>query len=115
MHTIISGQHFSIGDSLKEYIESALDEASSKYCRHSPSAEVHLTKEEHNNSYECKIIVKDGSGQHHVFKGESSSDDVYTSFEEALSKVVVQLSKQKSKDTDHHQKSNSKEYNQFDE
>ncbi|MCC8460921.1 MAG: ribosome-associated translation inhibitor RaiA [Candidatus Megaira endosymbiont of Carteria cerasiformis] len=102
MQVSVSGQHLSIGSSLKEYVKERVTSSINKYFDHAPSATVHFNKQ--NHEFFCDIVVNDGTGRHVVIKSSASSDDVYFAFDAALSKVEKQLRKYKSKLKDHSSK-----------
>ena len=102
MQVLVSGQHLSIGLSLKEYVKERITGSIKKYFDHAPSATVHFNKQNHD--FSCDIVVNDGTGRHIVIKSNASSDDVYFAFDAALSKIEKQLRKYKSKLKDHSSK-----------
>jgi len=99
MQISVSGQHISIGASLQEYVRSRITSSIQKYFDHAPGANIHFNKQ--NHEFLCDIIVNDGTGRHTVIKSNSSSNDIYSAFDEALTKVEKQLRKYKSKLKDH--------------
>jgi len=103
MQISISGQHISIGDSLKDYVTKRIQEVIHKYFAHIISTNVHFSKQ--GFQFTCDIIVNDGSGRHIIMKSDSVSDDIYVSFDTSLSKLQKQLRKYKSRLTEHHNRS----------
>jgi len=99
MQILVSGQQISIGSSLQEYVKNRIADSIHKYFDHAPSANIHFTKQTYE--FLCDIIVNDGTGRHVVIKSNAASDEVYSAFDAALSKVEKQLRKYKSKLKDH--------------
>lgn len=96
MHNInISGQNIKVGQALQEYVTERMEEIITKYFDHAPGAHVNFTKR--GFEYLCDIIISDGTGRHTAIKSNAASDEVYASFEKALSKAAKQLRKYKSK------------------
>lgn len=100
MQVDISGQHMSVGQSLKEYVDGRIKEVVGKYFSNAPSAHVHFIKQGYE--FNCDIILHEGTGRHVVIKSNNSSDEVYNSFDIALSKLEKQMRKYKSKLNNHH-------------
>ena len=103
MQVSISGQHISIGNSLQDYVKGRIQDVVHKYFAHAISTNIHFSKQHFH--FICDIVVNDGTGRHIIIKSNSSSDDVYSAFDIALSKLQKQLRKYKSKLTDHHNRS----------
>ena len=103
MQISISGQHISIGNALQEYAKNRIQEVVHKYFAHAISTNIHFSKQ--HFQFTCNIVVNDGSGRHIIIKSDSASDDIYSSFDMALSKLQKQLRKYKSKLTEHHVRS----------
>ncbi len=95
MQIQISGQHMSVGMSLQEYVKNRLLEIVNKYFSDAPAAHVHFAKQ--SRDFICDIVVNEGTGRHVVIKSEHICDDVYSSFDVAVSKLEKQLRKYKSK------------------
>lgn len=91
----ISGQHIDVGQYLQEYVKGRLSETISKYFDHASSASVNFTKS--GFEFVCDVLVNDGTGRHTVIKSSANSDDIYSAFDVALSKISKQLRKYKSK------------------
>jgi ribosomal subunit interface protein len=99
MQISVSGQHIAIGASLQEYVKNRVADSVNKYFDHAPSANIHFNKQ--NYEFFCDIMVNDGTGRHMVIKSNATSDEIYSAFDAALSKVEKQLRKYKSKLKDH--------------
>lgn len=102
MQVSVSGQHIYTGASLQEYVKGRISSSIHKYFDNAPGANVHFNKQ--NHEYTCDIIVNDGTGRHTVIKSDFTSDDIYTSFDIALTRIEKQLRKYKSKLKDHSQR-----------
>ncbi len=99
MQISVSGQRMDMGKSLQEYVQDRLTNSIHKYFDHAPAAKVNFTKQ--NHLFICDILVDDGTGRHTIVKSNDSSEDVYSAFDSALSKIEKQLRKYKSKLKDH--------------
>lgn len=102
MQISISGQHLSIGDSLKNHIESRLNEVVNKFFNDVVSVHVNFVKESFRIT--AKIMVNDAVGRQLVMKSNASCDEIYSAFDTALNKLSKQLRKYKNKLSDHHKK-----------
>lgn len=99
MKILINGQHMSVGDSLQVYVKERINHVVYKYFVNPISATIHFSKQ--NFQFDTEILVNEGTGRNIVLKSNASSDDVYTSFDIALSKLEKQLRRYKSK-LNHH-------------
>lgn len=102
MEISITGQHLSMGDSLKAYVEGKLPNMVAKYFEHAVSSNVHFVKDGHQ--IKCDIMVHEGTGRHALTKSESLCDDIYSSFDIALARCEKQLRRYKSRLKDRHNK-----------
>lgn len=100
MKVIISGQHLSIGDSLRKYIENNVTHITAKFIEHAVSASIMLSKSHH--FFNTDIIINDGTGTHTILKGSAEDVDAYKSFDLAMEKVTAQFRKHKEKMKNHH-------------
>ncbi|WP_341756613.1 MULTISPECIES: ribosome hibernation-promoting factor, HPF/YfiA family [unclassified Candidatus Tisiphia] len=100
MQISVSGQHISIGNSLQDYVKSRTKQVAEKYFSTIISANVHFSKQ--GFQLVCDIVVNDGTGRHIILKGNAASDDIYSAFDTALSRLEKQLRKYKSKLKDRH-------------
>jgi ribosomal subunit interface protein len=100
MQVSVSGQHISIGSSLQEYVRERTIQIAEKYFANVISANVHFSKQGH--LLVCDIVVNDGTGRHVLLKGNASSDEIYSSFDIAISRLEKLLRKYKSKLKDRH-------------
>ncbi|MCC8416649.1 MAG: ribosome-associated translation inhibitor RaiA [Rickettsia endosymbiont of Gnoriste bilineata] len=100
MQISVSGQHISIGNSLQDYVKSRTTQVAEKYFSTIVSANVHFSKQ--GFQLVCDIVMNDGTGRHIVLKGNAASDDIYSAFDTALSRLEKQLRKYKSKLKDRH-------------
>lgn len=102
MRISVSGQHLSISNALREYVESRVSEVISKFFSDTISVKINFVRE--NLKITSKIIVNDAVGRHLVMKSKSSCDEIYSAFDTALNKLSKQLRKYKNKLNDHHNK-----------
>ncbi len=100
MQISVSGQHISIGNSLQDYVKSRTTQVAEKYFSTIVSANVRFSKQ--GFQLVCDIVMNDGTGRHIVLKGNAASDDIYSAFDTALSRLEKQLRKYKSKLKDRH-------------
>lgn len=100
MQITISGQHISIGHSLSKYAEDRTSQVVKKYFAAAISTNVHFSK--HGLQFVCDIVVNDGTGRHIILKSSSSSEDIYSTFDNSLARLEKQLRKYKSKLNDRH-------------
>jgi ribosomal subunit interface protein len=94
MKITISGQHLSVGDSLKAHIEAALEKIVTKYFDRAIAAHVTLTKER-NHLIRTDILVNEGTSTGIAIKSGSEDYDAYRSFDAAVSKAEHQLRRHK--------------------
>lgn len=99
MHIQVSGQHISIGNSIQEYVIEKLSNIVKKYFAGAQSGHVHFSKQ--GREFGCDIVVNEGTGRHMIMKSNSFSDEIYNSFDIALSKLEKQLRRYKSKLNNH--------------
>ncbi|WP_341763905.1 ribosome hibernation-promoting factor, HPF/YfiA family [Candidatus Tisiphia endosymbiont of Beris chalybata] len=102
MKISISGQHISVGNALQEYVRNRTLQITGKYLINAISANIHFSKD--GFQFICDIIVNDGTSRHMLLKSNSTSDEIYSSFDIAISKLEKQLRKYKSKLKDRHDK-----------
>ncbi len=99
MHIQVSGQHISIGNSIQEYVIERITNVVKKYFAEAQSGHVHFSKQ--GREFGCDIVVNEGTGRHMIMKSNCSSDEIYNSFDIALSKLEKQLRRYKSKLNSH--------------
>lgn len=102
MQISVSGQHISIKSSVQDYVKNRTLQVIEKYFSNIISANIHFSK--HGFQFVCDIVVNDGTGRHIILKGNATSDDIYSSFDVAISRLEKQLRKYKSKLKDRHEK-----------
>jgi ribosomal subunit interface protein len=80
-----------------------VNEIGHKYFPHPIWTKIHFNK---SNDYQihCDIIINEGSGHHYSIKSDAISDEIYSSFDLALTKLKKQLRKYKSKLQNRHAK-----------
>lgn len=100
MQVKISGQHISMGESLQEYVSTRTNQVVSKYFKNASSIHINFSKQ--GRSFVSDIVVNDGTGRHMLIKSRAISDEIYHSYDTALSKVEKQMRKYKSKLQSHH-------------
>ncbi len=99
MRISISGQHITIGDSLRQYMEDKINEIILKYYDDVIKVDVHLDKD--GSNYKCEIEVHNGNGKNLNLNSHGNSNDIYAAFDDAMNKTETQLRKLKSKLKDH--------------
>ena len=87
--------NFSLGDSLTSYIEDKINKEILKYFDSAVESSVFCTKE--NDKFKINLSVNDGSKRGIITKSLAESDDAYTAFDLALTKMTKQLRKNKGK------------------
>lgn len=102
MNIAIAGQHMSVGSALQEYVNERLGHIVDKYFIQATSASVHFFKSSY--LFKCDIVVHDGTGRHTIIKSDAECDDVYSCFDQALTKCEKQLRRYKSRLKDRHNK-----------
>lgn len=100
MQISISGQQFSVGNALQEYVRTRTKEVVSKYFDHAISGHIYFSKQ--GIYFVCEPIIHEGIGKHMTIKSDAMSDDVYTAFDMAILKLEKQLRRYKSKIKGHH-------------
>lgn len=100
MQISISGQQFSVGNALQEYVRGRTQEVVSKYFDRTISAHIYFSKQ--GIYFVCEPIIHEGIGKHMTIKSDAMSDDVYTAFDMAILKLEKQLRRYKSKIKGHH-------------
>ena len=96
MYLNIVGHHMNNGESLECYVKKRMSENIRKYFQEDISAEVIFLKD--HNKFKTSILIKKGAnaGKNNI-SGHAIADDIYTSFNMAMSKSLKQLKKKKSK------------------
>lgn len=91
MQIQVTGVNFNIGDSLRHYIEEGLESKVKKYFEKSIEAKVRIAKDAY--LYKTNITVNEGVKCGIIIRGNASDNEVYSSFDQALSKIGRQLQK----------------------
>lgn len=91
MKVIISGRNINISESLKETVQSKLEKLD-KFFHKELEAQVTLSVEKNRHIIEVTIPVN-GS----ILRAEESTDDMYSSIDRVVDKLIRQLRKQKNK------------------
>ncbi|MGV2333227.1 MAG UNVERIFIED_CONTAM: ribosome-associated translation inhibitor RaiA [Planctomycetaceae bacterium] len=100
MQIKVNGQHISIGQSLRSYVEEKLQNMVARYFEHAIASDVHFVKD--GNKIKCDIKVHEGTGRHDLTKSEALCDDIYSSFDIAVAKCEKQLRRYRSRLKDRH-------------
>ena len=98
MQIIVSGKQLDIGESLRQYAETHIQNNVKKHFEHVAHAHVTISKE--GLLFKTDIIVE-GIGTGVVIKGEGKNKDAYHSVEEAVSIIGARLSKYKNRIKNH--------------
>ncbi|MFT6558171.1 MULTISPECIES: ribosome hibernation-promoting factor, HPF/YfiA family [Sneathiella] len=104
MHVIVKGKQVDVGDSLREYIDSTLNERVSKYFNNAIDAQVTLSRKNHNFHIECSVHI--GSGID--ITASSDHTDAHSCFDLAAERIDKQLRRYKRRLKDHHGKERAK-------
>ncbi|MGC0371476.1 MAG: hypothetical protein DGJ47_000165 [Rickettsiaceae bacterium] len=99
MQVQISGQHISLSESLQKYVENRTQEVVQKYFADAPNSHVYFSQ--NHREFTCDIVVNEGTGRHIFLKSHAVCDDVYSAYDQSISKMEKQLRKYKSKLRDH--------------
>lgn len=100
MQIKITGKNMNVGNALKEYVETSLDGAVSKYFDRAIDADVVFYKEAH--LFCADIIVNEGTGTGVMIRGQGQEADVYAAFDAAATRIEKQLRRYKRKLKNHH-------------
>lgn len=87
--------NFSLGINLPDYVKDKINNEILKFFDTTINANVFFSKS--GNFFQTNIVVNDGSKRGILIKSRAESDDIYNSFDLALTKVVKQLRKHKNK------------------
>jgi putative sigma-54 modulation protein len=97
MQVHITGRHVEITDSIREHIYAKIDRSLSGLTR---IQDVHVVLELQKRTHAAEVVVK---GKNHIHvEAESTSENMYTSIDEAVEKIERQLRKLREKVQDHH-------------
>lgn len=96
----ITGKNMKVGSALKEYTETTLEGAVSKYFDRAIVADVVFCKEAH--LFSADIIVNEGTGTGIIIRGQGQEPDVYAAFDAAAVRMEKQLRRYKRKLKNHH-------------
>jgi ribosomal subunit interface protein len=100
MHIAVSGKQLDVGESLREHVESRIQEAVHKYLERVTAADIVISKESH--LFRADIVVNTGTHAGIPIKASGQASDVYAAFEAAEMKIEKQLRRYKRKITNHH-------------
>lgn len=101
MQIKVSGKGVDVGESLREHIESQVEEHVSKYIDRISMMNVVVTREGHR--FRVDITGNIGTHAGMVVRSRGELEDVYAAFDESLSKMSTQLRRYKRKLTNHNQ------------
>jgi len=92
----ISAQHFSINKELQDHVIYKLSNYLGTISKNSIKSEVHFNK--NDNIFNCNLIVYKSIGNKtKLFKSDYEGSDAKSSFDNALTKIMKQIKKYKSK------------------
>jgi ribosomal subunit interface protein len=101
MQVQVSGQNLDIGSSLREYVTTRLEDGVNKYFGElAIKGHVNFAKK-NKSQYYCDIYVNEGTKRNVHIKSQAYSEDIYSSFDLALTKAEKQLRRYKSKLQNH--------------
>ena len=87
--------NFSLGIHLPDYVKEKVNKEILKYFDTTINANVFFSKD--GSFFKTNIVVNDGSKRGIVIKSTAESDDIYNSFDLALTRITKQLRKHKGK------------------
>lgn len=87
--------NFSLGIHLPDYVKEKVNKEILKYFDTTINANVFFSKD--GNFFKTNIVVNDGSKRGIIIKSTAESDDIYNSFDLALTRITKQLRKHKGK------------------
>ena len=97
MQLHITGRHVEITDGIREHIYAKIERSLSGLTR---VQDVQVVLELQKRTHTAEVIVK---GKNHIhLEAEESSENMYTSIDQAIDKVERQLRKLRDKIQDHH-------------
>lgn len=99
MKVNITGRHMETGAALQAHVETALDNAISKYFERGGDASVTFSKQGHQFEAACALHLDSGLYLH----ASGSDADVYTSFDQSIGKIEKQLRRYKRRLKNHHE------------
>ena len=102
MQVQVSGQHISVAPKLQDYVNNRTIEVVTKYFAEAPSGHVYFSK--NNHEFVCDIVVNEGSGRHIILKSHAVCNDIYSAYDQSISKLQKQLRRYKSKLNDYSHK-----------
>jgi ribosomal subunit interface protein len=113
MQIQVSGQNLDIGSSLQEYVTTRLEEGVNKYFGElAIKGHVNFAKK-NKSQYYCDIYVNEGTKRNMHIKSQAYSEDIYSSFDLALTKIEKQLRRYKSKLQNHNKTKTSEAVQQL--
>ena len=98
MQIQVSGKHMDVGEALTTYVNEHLNSAVGKYFDRPVEAHVTFSKDGHE--FVANTMVHLATGM--IAKASGHNDDVYASFDAALSKMEKQLRRYKRRLKNHH-------------
>jgi ribosomal subunit interface protein len=98
MDLSINGKGISVGESLRDHVEQALNGAVAKYFAKAVDATVTLSREAHR--FRADITVHPLRTV--TVQGRAAGDDAYSAFDGALERIAKQLRRYKRRLSDHH-------------
>jgi len=101
MQITVSGKQVDVGESLRQHIESRIQEGVHKYLDRVTQVAVVVTKEAHL----FRVDISGNTGTHSgiTIKSSAQAPDVYACFDAAADKIEKQLRRYKRRITNHHQ------------
>ncbi len=98
MHLKINGKQIDIGESLRSYVDGALQTATAKYFPNPIEGTVVFSREAH--LFHADVSVHVGRGI--LLQSFGESDDIYHAFDKACDKIAKRLRRHKRRLRDHH-------------
>jgi len=98
MNVTVTGRHLDVGQSLRQHVEDALNEAVGKFFDQAMDAHVTFDKSGHAFSADIKVHASRGL----YVQGEGQADDPYVAFNTAAEHIAKRLRRHKRRIRDHH-------------
>lgn len=103
MELVINGKQLDVGDSLREYMESRLEDIISKYFNRVTDVTVTLSKEG-NAFFKSRISLH--VGKDILVQADATEKDPYAAFDHSAERISTQLRRYKRRLRDHHERVN---------
>lgn len=97
----IQGQHFDVGDALREYVADKLETLNEKYFNHGIEASTTFSRE---GGHLVRAHISFQVGKGILIQADAQAGDAHSAFDQACERVAKQLRRYKRKLRDHHER-----------